>query len=405
MSEVITIDELTVPVQRPADVAALGELVRSAPAVYPIGGGTRLSVGWSPKRPGVAIDLRSLDQVVDYPARDLTITVQAGMTVARLQAILASEKQRLPVEVPAPEQATLGGSIASNISGPRRYGAGTFRDYLIGISTVGPEGVETKAGGRVVKNVAGYDLCKLHTGALGTLGIITQVTLKVRPLPELQALVTLGCDDCRLGTLLETLHNSRTRPIALELLDTHAAQALGMELHPWTVIVGFEDNEAAVEWQVQQVMAELKAIGFVGIKVLASEAAEPLWRGLREGLRDPQASLTFKATIRPGQVSPFVQAIRQPALRLHVQVGDGIVRGHLASGVPQAEAIALINRVAEQAVPAGGELVIEQAPAAWKPCLPVWGRTSGQWGLMQRVKAALDPQDKFNPGRMFLSRG
>src|SRR5207302_1445142 len=134
--------------------------------------------------------------------------------------------QRLPVDVPRPERATLGGSLAVNVSGPRRLGLGTFRDYVIGISTVNDEGQETKAGGRVVKNVAGYDLCKLHIGALGTLGIITQVTLKVRPRPETQALLLLGCESAALGSLLEPLHASRTRPVCVDLLNTRAARLL-----------------------------------------------------------------------------------------------------------------------------------------------------------------------------------
>src|SRR6202030_783750 len=119
-----------------------------------------------------------------------TITVQAGITLGRLQDLLATENQRLPVDVPHPDRATLGGALAVNASGPRRPGFGPLRDYVIGITTVNDEGQETKAGGRVVKNVAGYDLCKLHIGALGTLGILTQVTLKVLPRPETQALLT-----------------------------------------------------------------------------------------------------------------------------------------------------------------------------------------------------------------------
>src|SRR5260221_13588513 len=131
----------------------------------------------------------------------MTITVQAGITIAKLQVLLASENHRLPVDIPFPDRATLGGALAANASGPRRYGFGTLRDYLIGISTVNDEGHEVKAGGRVVKNVAGYDLCKLHIGALGTLGIISQVTLKLRPLVEETALLTFRCETDQLGAL------------------------------------------------------------------------------------------------------------------------------------------------------------------------------------------------------------
>ena len=189
-----------------------------------------------------------LNAVIDYPARDMTITVQAGITVAELQRLLAAENQRLPVDVPLADRATLGGALAANVSGPRRYGFGTLRDYVIGISTVNDEGQEVKAGGRVVKNVAGYDLCKLHVGALGTLGVITQVTLKVRPLPEAQALVTLGCDGDRSGSAARPTARSRTRPGCLDVLNAAAGPspdaeaAASLPEAPWVVVVGFEDS-------------------------------------------------------------------------------------------------------------------------------------------------------------------
>ena len=139
------------PVLQPESVAELGDLVRRAAAegnaLYPLGGRTMLDYGLPPTKPGMAVDLRGLNQVIDYPARDMTVTVQAGITIAKLQELLATENQRLPVDVPLPDQATLGGALATNASGPRRYGFGTLRDYVIGISVMNDEGQETKAGG------------------------------------------------------------------------------------------------------------------------------------------------------------------------------------------------------------------------------------------------------------------
>ena len=172
------------------------------------------------------MDLCGLDQVIDFPARDMTITVQAGITIARLRNIVGRENLRLPIDVARAEQATLGGTLATNTSGPRRYGFGTLRDYVIGISAVNDMGHEFKAGGRVVKNVAGYDLCKLLVGSLGTLAIITQVTLKLRPRVEEQALVTVACETDALEKTLDQLHGSRTRPTCLELLNRPAAEAV-----------------------------------------------------------------------------------------------------------------------------------------------------------------------------------
>src|SRR5207249_9434965 len=138
---------------------------------------------------------------------------------------LAAETQWLPVDVPQPERAPLGGAAALNLSGPRRVGYGTLRDYVIGISFVTDEAVEVKAGGRVVKNVAGYDLMKLQIGAVGTLGVITQLTLKVKPKPESSVLVTLGCETAALAGVLDRLHASKSRPCAVELLNAAAWRA------------------------------------------------------------------------------------------------------------------------------------------------------------------------------------
>jgi len=136
------------PLRRPASVAEVGELVREAAsdggAIFPVGGRTALDLGLPPTKAGISLETCRLDQVIDYPARDMTITVQAGLTVARLQSILAGERQRLPIDVPQPERATVGGILATNTSGPRRYGSGTLRDYVIGISVVNDEGHESR---------------------------------------------------------------------------------------------------------------------------------------------------------------------------------------------------------------------------------------------------------------------
>ena len=262
------------PLLRPATATELGELVRQAAAedsaLFPLGGRTHLHLGCSPNdqagteisRKSLAVEMLILDQVIDYPARDMTITVQAGITMARLQQILAPEKQTLPIDVPHADRATLGGILAVNASGSRRLGYGTLRDYLLGFTAINDEGREFKAGGRVVKNVAGYDLCKLMVGSFGTLGIITQATLKLKPLPEEKASMILGCETEQLENVLNRLHGSRTRPVSLDLLNRAAAELLfakaGLEApsSSWMIVVGFEGNGEAVHWQVQQLVRE-----------------------------------------------------------------------------------------------------------------------------------------------------
>jgi glycolate oxidase FAD binding subunit len=397
------------PVVRPQSEAEVGDLVRRAAAeghaLYPLGGQTMLDVGIPPARSGWAVDLRSLARVIDYPARDMTITVQAGITLAELQALLATENQRLPIDVPRPGQATIGGAMAVNVSGPRRLGFGTLRDYVIGISTVNDEGQVVKAGGRVVKNVAGYDLCKLHVGALGTLGIISQVSLKLRPLLGGRALVSFGCESAALGRLLDQLYQTRTRPVCLDVLNTAAvgvvARAAGVNLPeaPWLVAVGFEDNADAVGWQVRRLLEELAPGDIHGLEARAGEASAPLWRSLVE--HTAVGPLIFKANLLPQAVEAFCQqaAMFAEPMRLHAHAGSGIVRGHLEGDLTLERAAAMLKELTDVAVRAEGNLVLTRCAVAWKRQLPVWGRERGDLWLMRRVKEQLDPRHLFNPGR------
>jgi glycolate oxidase FAD binding subunit len=402
------------PVRHPASVAELADCVRTAAAaaqaVYPLGGGTTLGHGLSPTKPGVAVSTVHLDQVIDYPARDMTVTVRAGITLARLADLLAAENQRLPIDVPNAARATLGGAMAVNASGPRRYGLGTLRDYVIGISVVNDEGDEVKAGGRVVKNVAGYDLCKLHVGALGTLGVISQVTLKLKPRPEENALLTLGCAADAVGPLLDTLHRTRTRPVCLELLNAAAARVIvaasggALPDSPWVVVVGFEDSRETVSWQVQQLIKEMAAGQGTAVTVLADKAAEPLWSALVEFAAWPDARLTFKANVLPSAVAAFClqAADLSDGLLLRAHAGSGIVTGHAGADLTAERAATMLKGRLATATAARGNLVVTRCPPTWKAALPVWGAPHGDAALMRRVKDALDPRGLFNPGRFVV---
>ena len=398
------------PVRRPASVEAVCAVVREAAAdgtaLYPFGGRTMLGLGHPPMRPGIGVNLGGLTQVIDYPARDMTITVQAGITAAGLQALLGRENQRLPIDVAHADRATLGGIIAANVSGPRRYGFGTLRDYVIGISVVNDEGREVKAGGRVVKNVAGYDLCKLYVGSLGTLGIITQVTLKLRPQPEEQALVVLRSETARVAALLDVLHGSRTRPVCLDLLNRAAVRyinrqaAVALPDAPWVVVVGYEDNRVAVSWQVQQLLKELPDDARPGLETRVGLTTAPLWRALAEWPAGAEDGLVFKASLLPRMTAGF--STRVDALAdgraVHAQAGNGILWGHAAEDGTPERAGALLTQLLEWAGPEGN-VVVHRCPPAWKAALPVWGRPRADSWLMRTVKQQLDPRGLFNPGR------
>lgn len=409
------IDEFgPVPVVRPSSVAELGEIVRQAgaqdQAIYPLGGRTMLGYGLPPTKPGFGVDVRGLATVIEYPARDMTITVQAGITLAALRDILRPENQRLPIDVPGADQATLGGALAVNVSGPRRYGHGTLRDYVIGISAVNDDGREIKAGGRVVKNVAGYDLCKLFIGSLGTLGIITQVTLKLRPLPEEQALVVLGCSMQGVGSLLEILHGSSTRPVCIDVLNDAAVRALNPQVggilpeSGCVVCVGFEEKRETVSWQVQQLIKELPAGTVSSLEARIGSTADALWKALVEFAAWPEAQLTFKANLLPSDTAGFLaQAAGLPdGLRLQAHAGNGIVIGHADRTLTLERARAMLTMLQATAAAGHGNIVLIRCPTAWKATLPVWGAPRGDLGLMRAVRDKLDPKRRFNPGRFVV---
>ncbi len=407
MDSAITIDNFgPLPVHRPTSVPELCRLVKEAAAsgqgIYPVGGRTTLDVGLPPTKPGLAIDTTGLADVIDYPARDMTITVQAGMTIAKLQETLASAGQWLPVDVAAPNRATIGGAVALNKSGPHRYGHGTLRDYVIGISFVTDEGHEVKGGGRVVKNVAGYDLMKLQIGAVGTLGVVTQLTLKVKPKPEAATALTLGCDAADLGAVLDLLHASRSRPVAVEAVNAAAWRAAGQSgpEAPWVIAVGLAEKTATLSWQQATLLEELKAAPFRAVSEIADAAA--LWQTLTDLQIRPESRLIGKANVLPSKVAEVLgSAPLDASSPIHAEALNGIIWFHSPDQMAANSENSLVAWMDRQVSANGGNSTVRRCPVEWKRSLPVWGRPSGPVELMRHVKQTLDPHDLFNPGRLF----
>ncbi len=396
-----------IPLRRPDSVGELAEEVRRAreqrQAVYPVGGRTHLAMGRPPTRAGIAIETINLNKVIDYPSRDLTITVQAGIRVSELQAILAKENQRLVVDIARAEQATLGGVLAVNANGPRRYGCGTLRDYLIGVTFVNDEGKEIKSGGRVVKNVAGYDMCKLLIGSLGTVGIITQATFKLRPLAEAQAQVLVEVSLERIDDLLELAHRSQTRPCCVELLNPTAIDLASTEWprNGWVLVIGFEDNEQAVAWQVRTIQEELANASFSEPVPVRGAACNEVWQALIDFATKPALVFRMRASLPPqmvGELCRLVSACEEP-WQIQAHAGNGIVRMQADAELGEEKAAQHLATVLAFAAGQGGNAVVEACPPEWKTSLPVWGNPRDDFWLMRRIKQSLDPDNLFNPGR------
>ena len=343
----------------------------------PIGGGTTLD-GLSPATDNaVEIRLDKLNRVIDFPARDMTITVEAGIRMADLSKLLKSENQRLPIDIPQAEQATLGGVIASNWSGPRRFGCGTMRDYVIGISAIDAGGRQFKAGGRVVKNVAGYDLCKLLVGSHGTLAVITQVTLKLRPCLETSALVWFTFDSLKqIDAAIARVLNGATRPIAIEVLNPLAARAVRPQTSAASLpvlCIGYEGAERETQWQTETLIDECRPFEPRSVETFSGPAADPLWAALTDY---PIATSvrTFKANWLPSRTMHFMQLATDRGISVKAHAGNGIVCGHLPSGSSVSDSLEGTS-----------------APSSWADLGP-----SGVW--MQRVKQQLDPLNLLRPG-------
>jgi glycolate oxidase FAD binding subunit len=393
----ITIDDFgPLAIRRPQSVSELCGLVKGAAGqgIYPVGGRTTLEVGLPPNKPGFALDTTSLNRVVDYPARDMTITIQAGITIAELRKTLAAEGQWLPIDVPNPERATLGGAVSLNLSGPRRYGSGTFRDYVIGISFVTDEGEEVKAGGRVVKNVAGYDLMKLMVGAAGSLGVITQLTLKVKPKPEAAAVVKLICSADSLSGVLDRVHQSQSRPGVVDIVADRSTIGAA-----WAVSAGFEEKADTVEWQVQTLLDELKHAPVTDVVAERGPAASARIDSLGASM---ESDFVLKANVRPSRLAEFANAVgASNKWRIQSQALNGILTAAAWTTPSFEDAVQDVNRFSDLAVECGGNLLILKCPAAWKNRLPVQGRPGPDRELMKHVKRTLDPNNLFNPGRLF----
>ncbi len=409
----------------PADEAAVARLVRdcagSRRAVYTLGGQTSLDSGLPGRRRGVGLSLASLNRVVDYPARDMTITVEAGLTIAELASTLAAENQWLPIDVAQADRATIGGVIATNTSGPRRFGQGTIRDYVIGIRAVDGRGVAFQAGGRVVKNVAGYDFCKLLCGSFGTLAVITQVTLKIKPRPQASAWAWCEVPSlAKADELLAALATTATTPTAIELISGPPS-ITGDVPQPFAssaaarVLIGFEGTKVEVDWQLARLADEWRAAGAALKSISEPDAVAALWSQLTEfpvidaAAAAVPAAVTFtpaiavlKASVLPSKVTSFIEQLRllAPAASIVAHAGSGIVLIRLSEAPVGGLAAAIVRHWQPAARAAGGNLVVlASREAAELTRQVVWGTPRDDARLQIAVKAQFDPQDILNPAR------
>jgi len=401
-ADILPLTETVSPADEAAVAAAVRDAHRNRTAIYPIGGGTSLDYGVRPSKPGIGLSLGGLNRVVDYPADDMTITVEAGTTVAELSRVLAAKRQRLPVDIPRADWATIGGVVATAPSGPRRYALGTMRDYVIGLRAVDGLGNAFSSGGRVVKNAAGYNLCRLMVGSLGTLGVITQVTLMVRPIPETSALLACGVPELEMAErLLAALIHTQTVPVAVELqagvfgADTPVLGPIS-EGNTARLIVGFEGTAAEVEWMVEQLGEEWCTAG-VSLAVTVDDAESgPLWHWLTEFSADVQIRVRPSATT--GVMDRLLESVPQCSILAHA--GDGVLGVRFGAWEPAAFAALVSERLRPLVAEVEGHMVVLSYPKeAELSRQEIWGPPGSASAVMRAIKDRFDPEGILNPGR------
>jgi len=359
-------------------------------AVAPRGGGTSMSLGNPPRELGLILSTTRMNTVVEHVPGDQVVRVQSGIRFADLQERLAGSDQMLGVDPPeAQEGATVGGLVASNSSGPKRYRYGTIRDLIIGITVVLADGTVAKAGGKVVKNVAGYDLSKLFTGSLGTLGVIAECNFRLHPRPETQRTVAVELPDAAAaGAASQAILHAQIVPSAVELLWDGETRLL-------TVLV--EGIPSGVEAQAETAGHILKGFG----EVREVEEEETI-SSAPPGAGDDGVALKISAP--PAELTGVLDSTLGACSRSGVtpritgHAGTGVTYVGLSGGDEDRRA-GVVEELREIWQRRGGSLVVRDASPAFKGRVEAWGSVGSRLEVTRRVKEKFDPRGILNPGR------
>jgi glycolate oxidase FAD binding subunit len=392
-------------VARPRSVEEASQVLAAAAAdglaVAFAGGGSKLGLGNPPERVDLEVQTQGLNQILEHAAGDLVVRAQAGVPLADLQAALAPAGQWLALDPPEP-RATVGGVVAANASGPRRLRYGTVRDLIIGITVVLADGTVDHAGGKVVKNVAGYDLAKLFCGSLGTLGMVVEAIFRLHPLPAATAVVTVQVESpTQAGQAVQRLRRSALEPSAAELV-------VGELGWPGRLTVVFEGIQPGVE---AQAAAAVELLGQVGEAVVAGPGQTEAAINQLGAMPFEKAEFALKATFPPAELAGVLDDLVGGRLSFggpvtaHAATGvlwmaSGLREGDLPADSPAFPmTVRAVTEARERLAARGGSLVVVKASPELKRAVDVWGPAGDAIGLMRRVKERFDPDRRMTPGR------
>ncbi|HZL52323.1 MAG TPA: FAD-binding oxidoreductase [Terracidiphilus sp.] len=372
-----------------ADAQQIAEILRFADAngiaVTAVGGGTKL--GWgNPVEAGIRLDMKRMNTVREHPWQDMTCTVEAGCNWAEMQKELAQNRQTVALDPLWPELVTVGGVVAANDGGSLRLKYGGLRDLIIGMTIVLADGTIAKTGGKVVKNVAGYDLHKLMTGSFGTLGVITEVNFRLHPVEvHARTWTATATDAARFAEPLRGLLDSQMTPSAVQVRVREQECALDVRI---AALPECMDDHAG---RLQKLFGQIEL----------SETSENVWQA-RQKLFAIEGAVVLKVSLLPSDVCPVTTELQQWAAREDAEISivaqaPGLMAVALKSS-PDA-AIALIKHLRGRLHGSGGSVVAQQFPEALRDGLDVWGCDSNALPLMREIKRRFDPNRILNPGR------
>ena len=372
---------------QPSSAAEVAEVLRDASAagqtVVPRGAGTKFDWGDAPSTVDLVLDLRELRGLAEHAPADLVVTVGAGTPLADLQAALAGAGQRLSVEVGS-TAATVGGMLATGEGGPLRVRHGTGRDLLIGVEFVRADGVIAHSGGRVVKNVAGYDVGKLLCGSYGTLGVITSATFRLHPLPAARVWVCRTVQTPQdIHSLVGALLESTVEPTAVEV----DLPALG----PGTLAVLIEGTAGGVTKRAKSCRELLAG------DVSTADTAPPWWNTYPFEPGDVALELVAPVDALHAAVYALHDAAGA-AVPVRGSAGAGVVYATLPGSMPAGPVAAIVDAVRSVLLARDGSCIVLSVPPAMRGAVDLWGPVPGL-DLMRRVKEQFDPARTLSPGR------
>ncbi len=398
----ISVDEI-VTVVKTASEESLG--------IVPFGGGTRICLG-NPLSGsyGIALNMRSMNRIVTHNAGDLTATVESGITLKELSDVLYDHGQFLALDAPLLSKATIGGTLAAGAIGPLKWQFGSPRDSVVGMQVVQSPGKLVKSGGRVVKNVSGYDMARLHIGGLGSLGVITEVSFKLSPLPQVQKnlVITFKQLEHSISSALD-IANTEIMPLSMMSFDktvNHTA-GLGLSTSEGYLAIRLGGRPRTLNRQLQECIKICENYEAVEFLELDEQATYAFWRLLvdykwESGVENPIARIS----VAPDQIYPMIKNMlvqdKPDFLSFLTEPGYGSMIVHWSDeGYDDFEEAVIISmeKSRDMAVNLGGHFIIERAPANIKSNLDPWGNVGGSIEIMRRMKQEYDPANIFNVGR------